>query len=229
MQLWSSIVEQRSVSQLSNADCLQDLSIDEQQILASSRQNNPGLKSLASQVDMQRHSQRLAGKQGRPDFSLGASWIITGEALNPQTPDSGKDPILAQVAISLPLWRGRYSATNRDAAARLRAVSFEQVDYQQQLEANVKQQTFALRDAQRRVRLYRDTLVPKGNQSLRATSTAFQSGRVEFLSLIDALRVLLEFELNLERARAEQLTTRGELEMLMGTSLPLAHNDATNQ
>ena len=207
----------------------QEWLIDEQQLMTNLQRNNPGLKGLASQIEARRHAQRLAGKQGYPNFSLGASWIYTGEALNPNTPDSGKDPFMAQLAITLPIWRGSLGAERRQADARFRATSFERVNYQQQLEASVKQQAFALRDAQRRMRLYRDTLIPKGNQSLQATASAFESGRVDFLSLIDALRVLLEFELNLERARTEQMAARGELEMLLGSHLPLETGDGTNQ
>lgn len=202
--------------------------IDEHQLLADLRANNPGLRGLAAQIEARRHAQRLAGKQAYPNFSLGVSWIDTGEALNPGMLDSGKDAFMAKLGITLPIWRGRIGAERREADARFRATSFERVNLLQQLEASVKQQAFTLRDAQRRVRLYRDTLVPKGNQSLRATATAFESGSVDFLSLIDALRVLLEFELNLERARTEQMTARGDLEMLVGSRLPLATGDGTD-
>ena len=89
-----------------------------------------------------------------------------------------------------------------------------------QLDARVKRTAFELRDAGRKVTLYRDTLIPKGEQSLRATSAGFEAGQLEFLNVIDAQRVLLEFQLSYERALSNQLARLAQLEMLVGNPLP---------
>jgi len=84
----------------------------------------------------------------------------------------------------------------------------------------VKLALFRLRDAERKINLYRDTLVPKANQSLRAVQQAFRTGKASFLDVIDSQRVLLEFELSYERALADHAQRLAELEMLVGKPLP---------
>ena len=87
------------------------------------------------------------------------------------------------------------------------------------LEASAARALFDYRDAERKLRLYRDSLVPKAEQSLKATSAAYEAGAGDFLDVLDAERVLLEFHLSRERALADRVRSFAELEMLTGTDL----------
>jgi cobalt-zinc-cadmium efflux system outer membrane protein len=78
---------------------------------------------------------------------------------------------------------------------------------------------YYFRDAERKINLFKDTLIPKANQSLNVVQKSYVSGGTEFLSLIDAERLLLEFELSYERAVANRMQRLAELEMLVGTPL----------
>ena len=80
---------------------------------------------------------------------------------------------------------------------------------------------FRFRDAERKIDLYRKTLLPKAGQSLEVTRQAFESGQVNFLDLVDAQRVLLEFRLSLERSLADRAQSLAELERLSGGELPV--------
>ena len=203
-------------------DSLADENIDtaDSELLAAMRQGSPMLQALQLEVERKRHEVRLAKKESFPDITLGVGYMVTEEAINPNTMDSGKDPWTLNAAINVPLWRGKYAAGRREAEARLRASRLEHEDRALELDALVQRVAFELRDAGRKVTLYRDTLIPKGDQSLRATSTAFEAGRLEFLNVIDAQRVLLEFQLSYERALADQLSRLAKLEMLVGRQLP---------
>ena len=54
---------------------------------------------------------------------------------------------------------------------------------------------------------------------LDASEVAYKAGTVDFLSLIDAQRKLLEFELSLERVVTTNLQKLAQLEMLIGGDL----------
>ena len=198
----------------------ENIDVSDAELLATMRQMSPELQALQFEVERKRDEVTLARKEYFPDFTLGLGYTVTEEALNPNLEDSGKDPLTAQVSINVPLWRGKYAAGSREAEARLRAAQLEHADRELKLDAYVKRAAFELRDAGRKVTLYRDTLIPKGNQSLQATSTAFEAGRLEFLNVIDAQRVLLEFQLAYERASADQLLRLAKIEMLVGRQLP---------
>jgi cobalt-zinc-cadmium efflux system outer membrane protein len=75
---------------------------------------------------------------------------------------------------------------------------------------------FKLRDADRKINLYKESLIPKAVQSMEVNQKGFEAGQMEFINLIDAQRMLLEFELAHERARADHLIARAELSQLTG-------------
>ena len=60
----------------------------------------------------------------------------------------------------------------------------------------------------------------KAEELLGASETAYQGGTVDFLSLIDAQRMLLRYQLFHARAVADNGQKLAELEMLAGTQLP---------
>ena len=147
-------------------------------------------------------------------------YIDTDSALIPGVEDSGKDPVLARISVNLPIWWAKYRAGQRQAEAQLRAARRSLEDRENVLEAEVKLALFRVEDAERKIGLYRDTLIPKGKEHLKATETAYRAGKSSFLDLIDAQRVLLEFELSYERALADHASSLAELEMLVGKELP---------
>jgi len=188
-------------------------------ILAWMRETNPELKGLEADIAKQRAAVDLAKKNYYPDITLGVDYIDTGSA-RIHTSDSGKDPVLAKVSINLPIWYAKYRASEREAKARLRAARRSVQNRGNALSAQVKLTLFKFRDAERKIDLYRDTLVPKARQSLRATETAYKGGKMNFLDLVDAQRVLLVFQLAYERALADRAQRLAELEMLVGRELP---------
>jgi outer membrane protein TolC len=100
----------------------------------------------------------------------------------------------------------------------------------QTLEADIRQALFRLRDADRKINLYRESLIPKANQSLEVNRQGYEAGNMEFINLIDAERMLLEFELSCERALADHLIARAELGRLTGIDYlsEITHEDTMN-
>jgi len=195
------------------------LAVTEQEILAGLAVTNPELGALDHEATKEEHRIDLARKQGFPDFTLGLTYIDTDEAVMPGASDSGKDPIAAMLSINLPIWREKYRAAEREAAARHLAVAAKKEERQNALEADIAMTMYKLRDAERKVDLYRDTLLPKARQSMNTTEAAFRAGSATLLDLLDAERILLEFELSGERAFADRGQSMAKLEALSGRSL----------
>ena len=84
------------------------------------------------------------------------------------------------------------------------------------LYAQLQMAIYQLQDAQRKISLYGDTLLPKANESLKVTESAFRAGSGSFTDLIDAQRVLLEFALAKERALAHYAQGQARIEVLVG-------------
>ena len=192
----------------------------DEEILAWAASANPALKALGHEVDARRYGVLLARKGYYPDLTLGLEYIQTGHAGMPGSVDSGKDPVIATISVNLPVWQGKYQAAEREAAAQLRVAQSVKLQRQNALNAEIKRVLYELGDAERKIDLYAATLLPKARESMKATEAAFRAGTATFLDLMDAERVLLEFELSRERALANYAQRLAELEMLVGRELP---------
>lgn len=189
--------------------------VDEQTLFEELKRTSPELTALAYNVEEGAKRVELAKRDRFPDLTIGIQYIQTGDANVPVT-DSGKDPILGTIGINLPLWFGKNNARIAAADYQKTAARLTMENRKQTLEADIHQTLFNLRDADRKVNLYKESLIPKANQSLEVNRKAYEAGQMEFINLMDAERVLLEFELAHERALADHLIARAKLSQLTG-------------
>jgi len=92
----------------------------------------------------------------------------------------------------------------------------QRADVENGLLADLTLALYRFRDAERKVHLYGETLVPKVEQSVKVAQQAFEAGKAGFMALIDAQRLLLEFTLGHEHALAERGKRLAQIEMLAG-------------
>ncbi len=176
---------------------------------------SPTLQALNRDVQASLRDVELARLRYFPSVTVGVDWIDTNDAIAP-TPDSGKDPVVAMISISLPIWHQSYRAAEREAEAKLQAAVRMQTERRNSLASALERTVFRYEDARRRINLYRDTLLPKAQQALQAAETAFTAGSTDFLNLIDAQRVLLEFQLSFDRALADATQRQAEIATIVG-------------
>jgi outer membrane protein TolC len=174
---------------------VEEVSVDGDSVLTLALRNNPDLKSAARLIEKENAERRLAGKMSWPNFSVGLDFIDTGPALDPT------------------------KARKREAEARHRAAQYEYSDARNHLETFTEKVVFEYEDALRKTRLYRDGLVPKAEQALNSSYTAYQAGEMDFLNVLDAQRQLLDFQLMFEQARADLAVHRAEIEMITAREL----------
>jgi outer membrane protein TolC len=195
-------------------------SVDADGLAEIARRSNPMLLAMDEQIEEQRLLSEAARRDGLPEFMVGLEYIVTGEAMNSSTPGSGDDPILLNFGISLPIWRDKYDAGVREALARRLAVAGERADQANRITAGIHRAWFEHMDADRRVRLYENSLIPKAEESLRASLAGFRAGETSFLDLLDTERTLLEFAIAAERARADRGKALARLNTLVGEPVP---------
>lgn len=196
------------------------LTVSNEEVLERIARTNPELRALEREVESAAAAAELAEKDFLPDVTLGVDYIATGEARMPGVRGSGDDALIAGLSINLPIAHGKYRAAEREARARQRSSALRRDDLLNRYRAEAATALFRLRDAERQIALYRDTLLPKARESLSTTQAAYSSGHATFTDLVDAQRVLLSFELSYERSSADHGQWRAELERLVGAALP---------
>lgn len=169
---------------------------------------NPEILAIDRTLAGQRSEIELARRAGRPDFSVGVEWMDTGSGR--------RDEVKLLFGVSLPIWRDRYRAAEREARAEVRASENDRLNRLYALEAELREAKQARADALRRVQLYRDTLIPQAREVVTAEESAYQAGQVDLLNLIEAQRVLLDLERIEQAALAEQVRAEAIIRRILG-------------
>jgi cobalt-zinc-cadmium efflux system outer membrane protein len=178
-------------------------------------QENPELLAAQGQINQSRKEIDIADKGYYPDITVGveyADWMGTRDM-------DQRDAYTGKISINLPIWRGRISAGVDEMRQRHRATVAMKQDIFNSLSAELKMAAYSHRDAQRKVKLYNDSLIPKQKEAIAALQRSYQAGSASFLELIDAQRTLLEFEISYHRALADRAISLARIEMLTGRGL----------
>lgn len=191
-------------------------------LVARMKAANPLLTAWDHRAQEFLNVDQLVKKQGRPSFSLGVNYIQTGEARMDGVADSGQDALMASVAVTVPIWRGKYQAGSQVALNNYSAALSGKRELINKLNTNLERAHFGYRDARRKTALYESALLPKGRQSLGAIRSAYEAGKSGFLDLVDAERLVLEFELAQARAQFDVLIQEAALEELVAGPLAAA-------
>lgn len=192
---------------------------DAAELLEAARRKNPELLALDAEIALREVRVRQADRAGSPDWTLNLGYTVLGDALNPNIEDSGSDPIVLGLSVGLPVQRTKYRAAAQSARAAERAARAERENLALHLEADLRAALYRHQDATRRLELYRASLVPKAEEALQASLTAFEADRATMLDLIDTQRSLLELSLAMVRARTESAKGLADLRALIGGDL----------
>jgi len=176
------------------------------------RQKNPELASLNYEAIAAGSKITLAEKNFYPDIGVGVNW----EDMDNR---GGRDGVSLVFSMNLPLWGDSYRSGARQARAQKASIEQQMVETENILLTKATQSLYEYRDSVRKIRLYRNALIPKGRELLQASEAAYREGTIDFLSLVDAQRMLLDYHLSLQRAIADNRQKLAELEMLAGTEL----------
>lgn len=173
--------------------------------------NYPQLKAQRKKMDGAQYAIQLAKKEFYPDFSVGFTYVN-----RPAMPEMYG----VMVGVKLPIYR----AQKQRPALTEATASFEAE--KRTLENMVTVLMFKIRDkylaqhtAARLVKLYSSTIVPQSSASMESAIAGYQVGKVDFLTLLDNLVTLLNYELSYyEQLSNEQKAVAG-LEPLVGVTL----------
>lgn len=196
------------------------LCVTDEELFKELPEYSPQIKRFEYLEAREKAGIELAKKAFYPDVTFGIEDIITGSALMPDTPDSGKDALIASVTVNIPFWWEKRRAGVREGEAKLVSAAKGGEALKRSLLSDMELALYKYRDAQRKIDLYRNTLIPKAEEALGVTLEAFQAGTRSSLDLIDAEKTLLEFELSYLRALADQAQRVAELEWLLGKEIP---------
>lgn len=171
-----------------------------------------GLRNGIGKSQDQAQATRLAMK---PDFT-----VALGYMLQP-TGSYARNAYMAELTMNLPgLNRNRHEGEAKQADA---ATAVAQADLEARTATvflEVRQAQIAIAAAEKRTKVYRDTLLPQAEAAFKAATAAYQNNRAEFSSLIDSQNLLLDIQTSLYKASSDRDAGVADLERAIGAALP---------
>lgn len=179
--------------------------------------NNPSLKVTQARIQQARSTRALRELANKPDFTVGLTYIETGDANGPMvSSDSGTDPFGFTVGVSIPLWRKKIEAGVQQAEHDASSHQNRLAQSRRNLHAQLERYLYQLENSAREMTLYQDTLIPRSRQTLELILVGYESGETSLLEFIDTEQEMLEFELGYWRAVKNYHLNLAEIEALCG-------------
>jgi outer membrane protein TolC len=182
------------------------------ELLRMARENAPRIRSRQEMLDSNAFALNLARKEYLPDFGASFQYQKTGSLF--------PDYYMATFEVKVPLyfWRKQRLGVE-EAATKLAQMRHEYQMTSQEVIFGVKDQFLMARTSERLLALYEQGVIPQSAASLESALAGYQTGKVDFLTLINNQMVLLNLEMDYYRELSNQAKALARLEEMVGVRL----------
>ncbi len=174
------------------------------------RDRNPDLAADRARIDSAERTRELAYRNRYPDFAL---------AVSPIQRDGRLADWDLMFEVTIPLQQGTRRAQEREAQAMLDAATARREATLQRSLGDLGTSLAQLSGAREMAQLVETSLLPQARVNLEAALAAYESGKVDFASLLEAERQVRQARLQLLQARVEAQMRLAEIERLIGEDL----------
>ena len=177
-------------------------------------EHRPELAALRTQITKSRDEGKLTRLAMKPDFTVGLGYMLM------PTGSLARNAYMGEVSMNLPwLNRERHDGEAKQADAATDVSQAELDARAATVFLEIRRAQIEVLAAEKRVKLYRDTLLPQAEASFKASTAAYQNNRAEFMSLIDAQNLLLDIQTATYKASADTDEGMAKLERAIGAPI----------
>jgi len=174
------------------------------------REKNPQIFAADARMRAAEKNRDLAYRNRYPDFIVGVSPIQTGNRVNEWE---------MMFELNIPLQQQSRRSQEREADKMIDVARARKDATANQLLAELSTQLAAIDSARRMETLAQTSLLPQAELTFQAALAGYESGKVDFATLLDAQRQIRKAKQDVIRARAEQQIRLAEIERLIGEDL----------
>ena len=185
-----------------------DMSLDS--LVALAIEHAPMLRRDQIMIDRSQLAVEAARKEYKPDFAVAGGYYYMG-AMPPMYE--------FRFDVNVPLQRARRAAA---VAEQLSSVEHARSTYDSSrltLQSRVQEDYQMASTSVRLARLYRETVLPQARLALESSMASYQTGAVDFLSVLTNFGTVLEYEMTYFDELTSYHTAVSRLEEMIGTTL----------
>lgn len=178
--------------------------------------NRPQLKGAEEEIVRSERMYELADRNRKfPDFMVGWDYMR-------MPTDMTKDRYGAMINITIPFspWTiGRRNYEVEESLAEIRAAKAARDVMRNTTVREVAESQAKVQAARRSMTLYSEGLLTQAELAFRSSMAAYQTGRVEFVTLLEAQRALREARMGYYKATVSFMQNLADLERVVGRDL----------
>lgn len=162
---------------------------------------NPTLKALDLKLEASKATELASQKQGLPKFGIGLDYVMVGKRSDVTMPDNGKDVIMPMITMTIPIFRGKYNASVKEAQLMQESYAYQKEEMTNSLLSNYEMAWFEIQQQQQLLELY-EQQIQTTQQSLNLLFTSYGNSGKEFEEVLRMQQQLLKYQ----KMRATALT-----------------------
>ena len=182
-----------------------------EELTAAAEAHSPELKAAERRVVGDESAVALARREYLPDFVVRADYMHKA-ALLPEWE--------VGLGIKVPLYfatKQRYAV--QEAAASLAAARSMRESADRSIQARIRDLYARAQASERLIALYHSTVLPQARLALESADSAYQVNKVDFLTVLNAFTVTLEYEMRYHEELSNFQKAAAELEAVVGEPL----------
>ena len=180
-------------------------------------EQNPILLAYEKSLQQSEAKVKLAKKNYLPDFNFTLAYTQRDVLQNGK---GGIDYLSASVGLKIPLYFWKKQRPELQARQLEKSQTVEQLtDIRLRLQANLEDALQRLDKKAELIELYEKTIIPQASQSLNSAIAGYQTDKVDFLTLLNNLIVVFNYEREYYRLLSEYYQHLAQIEYLTGKQL----------
>ncbi|MFO7674205.1 MAG: TolC family protein [Lutibacter sp.] len=187
-----------------------EISMNRDSLFAS----NPKLLRLEKQKASYEAQQIIAKKEGYPMIGLGVDYSIISKRDVPDLEMNGQDAIMPMVTLTLPIFRKKYKAAQKEAELMVQATSYEKQAVENNLQSSYSMANYNLSKAKRLKDLYKNQL-ESTNQAIKLLLAAYSNSGTDFEEILSMNQDLLMLETATVTANKNEFTAQSQIDYLL--------------
>jgi cobalt-zinc-cadmium efflux system outer membrane protein len=179
-------------------------------------EQRPDLRALESSISRSEKAVQLAERNRTyPDFMVGLQYWVAPD----QSPRHMYAPMLTLTIPFSPWTKAKHDYEIEEALAERQVAKANLAAMKNMAVLEVRETSAKVDAALRSVSIYRDGLLPQTEQSFQAAVAAYQTGGVNFMTLLDAQRTIRDVRMGYYKALVDYEQSRADLERAVGKEL----------
>lgn len=179
-------------------------------------EQRPELRALESSINKSERAVELAERNRKyPDFMVGLQYWFAPD----QSPKHMYAPMVTLTIPFSPWTKGKHDYEVEEALAERQAAKANLAAVKNMTLFEVTEISAKVEAAMKSVSIYRDGLLPQAEQSFQAAVSAYQTGGVNFMTLLDAQRTIRDVRMGYYKVLVDYEQSRADLERAVGKEL----------